>query len=450
MNFTRGIREKLLSSKHRDGRKKEPKNVKEVVDILERDEYGKLKTYFEKGKVDVDHKVDSQRHRHGGPLSLYHISATSKHANMVTLFLENGAEVNELTAQGETALHLTAWNKHSNADIVDRLVDKGIRINARDVDRGYTALHEACERRNHGIVRRLLDHFADDTVLDNNGRTALDIARSVKCDQTVALLQNRNVTKVDAEVTKRVEILEQQITEQNGLLQSVQQELRLSRQSLNIQPVLPSSAFAPQQSPLHRSHIWYSTSNLTDLNRHTVSVSNPATNLQDYNPIFGQQALPADNFSGHGAGYGNNHAVPLSLAQTAQFGTQYNHHADNNIFAPVAQPLQSQSAQTSAYQNQPSLTHNQSASLPPMFPLQTRARSMSCTTFNDGQAKSRYTSTTTIASDFLDDNCAPRASESSQVDETAPGTCTSQGTDTADRPLGIGPSAYKKAEGVIK
>ena len=222
--------------------------------------------------------------------------------------------------------------------------------------------------------------------------------------------------------------------------------MRLSRQSLNIQPVLPSSAFAPQQSTLHRGHIWYSASNLTDLNRHTVSVPNPATNVHDYNPTFGQQPFAVDNFSGHGAVHGNNQAVPQSYAQTAQFVNPYNHHADNNIFARPAQPLQLQSAQTSAYQNQPALTHNQSASLPPMGPIQTRARSTSCTTCNDG----RYTSTTTIASDFLDDNCAPRASESSQVDETAPGTCTSQGTDTADRPLGIGPSAYKKAEGVIK
>jgi len=64
-----------------------------------------------------------------------------------------------------------------------------INVNQRD-DYGYTALHLGCDRGNVEIVKLLLKHNAETSIMDPDGMTALELARTVGHDEIVALLTN--------------------------------------------------------------------------------------------------------------------------------------------------------------------------------------------------------------------------------------------------------------------
>ncbi|BGP32720.1 hypothetical protein JCM10296v2_004503 [Rhodotorula toruloides] len=69
------------------------------------------------------------------------------------------------------------------------LQDKAARdgVNERD-SYGYTALHLAVDRGNSGAVKALLDAGADRSIPDEDGNTALDLARLAEHEDLVALL----------------------------------------------------------------------------------------------------------------------------------------------------------------------------------------------------------------------------------------------------------------------
>ena len=65
------------------------------------------------------------------------------------------------------------------------LLDAGIDVNARDRD-GATALHIAAAMRNATeAVGVLLAHDADNTVVDHQGQTAIDVAASDEIRQLI-------------------------------------------------------------------------------------------------------------------------------------------------------------------------------------------------------------------------------------------------------------------------
>lgn len=72
-----------------------------------------------------------------------------------------------------TLLHMAASG--GNPKMVDLLLAKGASVNAANRD-GKTALHYAAGKGHLGIVKTLLNHHADPTIL-YNGRSALDLAR---------------------------------------------------------------------------------------------------------------------------------------------------------------------------------------------------------------------------------------------------------------------------------
>ncbi|BGO92039.1 hypothetical protein NBRC10512_001008 [Rhodotorula toruloides] len=69
------------------------------------------------------------------------------------------------------------------------LQDKAARdgVNERD-SYGYTALHLAVDRGNSGAVKALLGAGADRSIQDEDGNTALDLARLAEHEDLVALL----------------------------------------------------------------------------------------------------------------------------------------------------------------------------------------------------------------------------------------------------------------------
>ena len=80
-------------------------------------------------------------------------------------------------------------SKKEQKELVRVFLELGANINQRDLyDR--TALIAACLGDNIDVVRILLDHGADATIVDNNGNTALSIAERKQYKEIIALLQN--------------------------------------------------------------------------------------------------------------------------------------------------------------------------------------------------------------------------------------------------------------------
>jgi len=66
-------------------------------------------------------------------------------------------------------------------------LDFGVPIDGRG-PRGETALHVACRARHLQVIALLLERGADPLAIDDEGRTALDIARAANNEDAVSLL----------------------------------------------------------------------------------------------------------------------------------------------------------------------------------------------------------------------------------------------------------------------
>lgn len=94
---------------------------------------------------------------------------------IVDLLLKNGADLTERGEELGVSPLILAVNT-GNREVVELLVSRGARVNAKD-DRGWTALHEACNcsdsPSNMLIVDLLLRHGADVRAEDAKGQTPL-------------------------------------------------------------------------------------------------------------------------------------------------------------------------------------------------------------------------------------------------------------------------------------
>eukprot|EP00833_Pecoramyces_ruminatium_P002820 jgi/Orpsp1_1/1176852/evm.model.c7180000059273.1 len=114
-----------------------------------------------------------------------------KHINnhtieIITKLLDYGANINDVNSLNQNALIIAILNQTNlqnhqpnvssiNLDLINFLIDRGIDVNVFDLDK-YTALMLACQRRSKTIVQRLLKAQADKTLLNEEGKTAMDIA----------------------------------------------------------------------------------------------------------------------------------------------------------------------------------------------------------------------------------------------------------------------------------
>ncbi|KAL7299717.1 hypothetical protein TKK_0007469 [Trichogramma kaykai] len=135
--------------------------------------YGHLKTAKRMVKQGADVNVDTWK------CSPLHIAAQYRHANIVKLLLENGANPNQLDHEGSTPLHALArlnlclcrstygfCDVRDPADeIVDVLVKKGANIEARNRHED-TPLQLAASRFDAKLVEALLEHGASLESLD--------------------------------------------------------------------------------------------------------------------------------------------------------------------------------------------------------------------------------------------------------------------------------------------
>lgn len=101
-------------------------------------------------------------------------AAKNNEIERVNFLLDQGEDVNQRDADGNTALHYASMNGH--LAVVNRLLDAPmIDVNFQD-NEGWTALHFASFSDYPDIVQKLLDHDADPSIKDNGGLSPIDIA----------------------------------------------------------------------------------------------------------------------------------------------------------------------------------------------------------------------------------------------------------------------------------
>ena len=186
-----------------------PKDLREVLHTILKDETPKLWRLLQRGKVDLDARFRwSQNYDPDDLIGLLHVAATRSRVDMVRLFIQFGVNVNMKTgSRRETALHFAARHAHANHDltILDALVNAGVEINAQDEVEGRTALHVACKNGQHGFATKLLSYHADCTLTDKKGKTAEDLAALKKCDQTVEAIKSKKSQQGFEEMSKTID-----------------------------------------------------------------------------------------------------------------------------------------------------------------------------------------------------------------------------------------------------
>lgn len=115
------------------------------------------------------------------------IGAWTGNIEMMRLFLENGADINQLSKNGEHALAFAAWNGHKAA--VDWLLANGAMLNRKE--KSWGALHYATFNGHTELVKHLISQGADVNARVPNGATAIMLAaREGKNDIAKMLLDN--------------------------------------------------------------------------------------------------------------------------------------------------------------------------------------------------------------------------------------------------------------------
>lgn len=103
--------------------------------------------------------------------------AASFHGDLekVQRLVQNGAEIEAKDGRYQaTPLHLASWNGHK--DVISLLMESGANKNAQD-KHGKTPLHCACRKGNEEVMKLLLEKGADPTITNNKGRTPLQVAQ---------------------------------------------------------------------------------------------------------------------------------------------------------------------------------------------------------------------------------------------------------------------------------
>jgi ankyrin repeat protein len=115
------------------------------------------------------------------------MNAARGDANVVKLLIAKGAKADAIGPSGLTALHWAA-----NREIAEILLAHGAAADPKD-EWGRTPLLLACQREDGApVVAFLLEHDADITAREPNGRGALDMACDFGYPQTVGVLLSKH------------------------------------------------------------------------------------------------------------------------------------------------------------------------------------------------------------------------------------------------------------------
>jgi ankyrin repeat protein len=119
------------------------------------------------------------------------IAAYKGYDEIVKILLEKGADVRAVDpGMKATALHAAAYAGQMEAARL--LINFHIDINKQGPYNGYTALHDAIWQNNIDVVKLLLDSGADLNLLSNDGKSALDFAKSKNRKEIIKLIQDKS------------------------------------------------------------------------------------------------------------------------------------------------------------------------------------------------------------------------------------------------------------------
>jgi uncharacterized protein len=127
--------------------------------------------------------------------------ARAGHAAIAEMLIDQGADVNVVSRDGNSPLMIAAAYGH--VGVVRVLLAQGAEVNRRNA-RGNTALMHAAEFGHREVVELLLQAGADVRVRDHDGETALNAARRRGYADIVKLLETAGdeVRRVKGDATR--------------------------------------------------------------------------------------------------------------------------------------------------------------------------------------------------------------------------------------------------------
>lgn len=139
--------------------------------------------YANLDKVDINVVNDSGS-------NLLHVAIARKNVKIALDLITRGIDVNRQNAQGQTPLHHAAT--FQLVELVQAIHRAGGKVSISDVH-GNTPLWTAVAKpkRNHAIVKLLLDAGGDPAAKNKAGMSCLDIAKQINSEALVALLERR-------------------------------------------------------------------------------------------------------------------------------------------------------------------------------------------------------------------------------------------------------------------
>ena len=120
-------------------------------------------------------------------LTALHMAAYNGHSKIVELLLEHDATIDCRDTEGKTPLTHACTGPF--AETVEILVKAGADINAKESTESFTPLMMAAGLGQTDVVKVLLRHDADKSVVDDDQESAIDHARNGGHAEIVKLLQ---------------------------------------------------------------------------------------------------------------------------------------------------------------------------------------------------------------------------------------------------------------------
>jgi uncharacterized protein len=148
--------------------------------------YAAEKGQLEMAKLLIANGADAKALTPNGE-SVLHAAAMLESAALTTALIEAGADVNLANRDGETPLYWAAMTGTFLS--VKALADAGADLNVQERRTGNTALHAAAWHNDIVLVHYLLSKNVRTDIRNNNGLTALDLARLGNRSSAVRLLE---------------------------------------------------------------------------------------------------------------------------------------------------------------------------------------------------------------------------------------------------------------------